>query len=252
MQFTLSDLWSHMGLFARMIVFALGLMSMASLLVAAERLIAFRKSRKESFRYVAEISPFLARGDIDGAASTVVASEGYLGRVLGAGLKAWRGSSRVDSDLTFESVARALERGAQREIQLMKRGQGVLGTVSSTAPFVGLLGTVMGIVNSFQAMAASGSGGLGTVSAGIAEALITTAFGLLVAIPAVMMFNYFSGWIDARAVDMSESSNEFLDLVAVQLKQETTARFQASAHAPNAQAAHTTPRPELPRVGRVV
>jgi biopolymer transport protein ExbB/biopolymer transport protein TolQ len=95
----------------------------------------------------------------------------------------------------------------------------------------------MGIVNSFQAMAASGSGGLGTVSAGIAEALITTAFGLLVAIPSVMMFNYFSGWIDARAVDMSESSNELLEVVATQLKYEDI-RSRAN-----------TPRAEHPRVG---
>ena len=195
MQFTLSDLWSHMGLFARLIVGALALMFTASMLVASERLIAFRKSRKQSLQFVAEIAPFLARGDIDGAAAASLGTEGYIGRVVGSGLKAWRSSSRVDADLTFESVARALERGSQREIQLMKRGQGVLGTVSATAPFVGLLGTVMGIVNSFQAMAASGSGGLGTVSAGIAEALITTAFGLLVAIPSVMIFNYFSGWI---------------------------------------------------------
>jgi biopolymer transport protein ExbB/biopolymer transport protein TolQ len=243
MQFTLSELWSHMGLFARLIVGALGLMSTASLLVAAERLIAFRKARRASFQFVEEITPYLGRGDLDGAAAANVASEGYLGRVVGAGLKAWRSSSRVDKDLTFESVARALERAAQREIQIMKRGQGVLGTVSSTAPFVGLLGTVMGIVNSFQSMAASGSGGLGTVSAGIAEALITTAFGLLVAIPSVMMFNYFSGWIDARAVDMSESSNEFLDLVAVQLAQ---SRPEASPQSP------PSSRQELPRVGRVV
>jgi biopolymer transport protein ExbB/TolQ len=274
MQFTLSDLWSHMGLFAKLIVIGLGIMSTFSLLVAAERLIAFRKSRRDSFRFISEVGPILVRGDIDGAAAAIVQSEGYIGRVLTAGLKAWRGSSRVDSDLTFESVARALERGSQRELQLMKRGLGVLGTVSSTAPFVGLLGTVMGIVNSFQAMAASGSGGLGTVSAGIAEALITTAFGLLVAIPSVMMFNYFTGWIDARAVDMSESSNEFLDLVAVQLRQETTGRFQPGTHGqvPHAPPAHGVPphgpqslapqshaapahaptRPELPRVGRVV
>ncbi len=236
MQFTLSDLWSHMGLFARLIVGALAIMSTASLLVASERIVAFRKSRKQSIAFIAEISPFLSRGDIDGAAAAIPAGEGYLGRVVGSGLKAWRASSRVDSDLTFESVARALERGAQREIQLMKRGQGVLGTVSSTAPFVGLLGTVMGIVNSFQAMAASGSGGLGTVSAGIAEALITTAFGLLVAIPSVMAFNYLQGWIDARSVDMSESSNEFLDLVATQLNQDTV---RGRMH---------TPRQELPRM----
>lgn len=237
MQFTLSELWAHMGLFARLIVGALAIMSTASLLVASERFFAFRKSRKQSLLFIAEISPFLARGDLDGAAAAIQGGEGYIGRVLGNGLKAWRSSSRVDADLTFESVARALERGAQREMQLMKRGQGVLGTVSATAPFVGLLGTVMGIVNSFQAMAASGSGGLGTVSAGIAEALITTAFGLLVAIPSVMVFNYLQGWIDARSVDMSESSNEFLDLVARQLKQETA---RGHGHAP---------RQELPRVG---
>jgi biopolymer transport protein ExbB/biopolymer transport protein TolQ len=235
-----------MGLFARLIVGALGLMSTASVLVAVERLIAFRKGRRDSFKFAEEITPFLSRGDIDGAATAAVTSEGYLGRVLGAGLKAWRSSSRVNADLTFESVARALERGSQREIQLMKRGQGVLGTVSSTAPFVGLLGTVMGIVNSFQSMAASGSGGLGTVSAGIAEALITTAFGLLVAIPSVMMFNYLSGWIDARAVDMSESSNEFLDLVAVQLAQSSHQATPSQYPASQRQAADGA------RVGRTV
>jgi biopolymer transport protein ExbB/biopolymer transport protein TolQ len=72
----------------------------------------------------------------------------------------------------------------------------------------------MGIVNSFESMAASGSGGLGTVSAGIAEALVTTAFGLLVAIPAVMFYNFLQGWVDARAVDLAESSNELLDIVS--------------------------------------
>jgi biopolymer transport protein ExbB/TolQ len=128
-------------------------------------------------------------------------------------------------------VSRALERQAQREVQLLKRGQGVLATVSSTAPFVGLLGTVMGIVNSFQMMAASGSGGLGTVSAGIAEALVTTAFGLLVAIPAVMIFNYFTGWIEARSVDISESSNELLDVVALALR-ENVGRAHPTSQAP--------------------
>jgi biopolymer transport protein ExbB/TolQ len=233
MQFTLSELWHHMGLFARLIVGVLAIMSSASLLIAFERLLAFRKSRKQSMQFAAEISGPLSRGELDAAAVAAQGAQGYLGRVIGGGLAAWRSSPRIDADLTFESVTRALERGSQRELQLMKRGQGVLATVSSTAPFVGLLGTVMGIVNSFQAMAASGSGGLGTVSAGIAEALVTTAFGLVVAIPAVMMFNYFQGWIDARAVDMSESSNELLDLVATQLKQP---KLHSPSHAPPSQA----------------
>jgi biopolymer transport protein ExbB/biopolymer transport protein TolQ len=159
----------------------------------------------------------LTKGDIAAAANTNLGKNvGHLGRVIGAGLTAYRLSPN-NRDVQIESVARALERQAQREVQSLKRGLGLLATVGSTAPFVGLLGTVMGIVTAFQQMAASGSGGIGTVSAGIAEALVTTAFGLLVAIPAVMMYNYLQGWVDARAVDISESSNEFLDVVTKQL-----------------------------------
>ena len=96
MQFTLSDLWAHMGLFARLIVGALAIMSSASVLVACERLVAFRKSRKQSLQFVADVSGPLSRGELEGAALAAQLAEGYLGRVVGAGLKAWRTSSRVD------------------------------------------------------------------------------------------------------------------------------------------------------------
>ena len=224
MQFTLTDLWHHMGLFARLIVAVLGVMSVASLVVMAERLIVFNKSRSESRNFAEKMANTLAKNDLMTVAGTKVGDKvGHLGRVIGAGLNALRLSTDKDKDLQVESVARALERQAQREVQSLKRGLGLLATVGSTAPFVGLLGTVMGIVNAFQSMALTGSGGLGTVSAGIAEALITTAFGLLVAIPAVMAYNYLQGWVDARAVDISESSNEFLDLVAKSAGTTTTA-----------------------------
>ena len=111
----------------------------------------------------------------------------------------------------------------------LERNLAFLGTLGNNAPFIGLLGTVMGIVTAFQMMAASGSGGLGTVSAGIAEALVTTAFGLLVAIPAVMAFNFLQGWVDSRAVDISESSNEFLDVVARHLADRREATATAAA-----------------------
>ena len=224
MQFTLTDLWHHMGLFARLIVAVLGVMSVASLVVMAERLIVFNRSRSESRNFAERMANTLSKNDLMTVAGSKVGDKvGHLGRVIGAGLNALRMSTDKDKDLQVESVARALERQAQREVQSLKRGLGLLATVGSTAPFVGLLGTVMGIVNAFQSMALTGSGGLGTVSAGIAEALITTAFGLLVAIPAVMAYNYLQGWVDARAVDISESSNEFLDLVAKSAGTTTTA-----------------------------
>ncbi len=214
MQFTLAEIWAHTGLFARCIIFTLAIMSVASLVVMAERILVFRKTRKDSRTFAAKMGAILAKGDLQQAANTNLGKDvGHLGRVIGSGLTAYR-ISPSDKDVAVESVARALERQAQREVQSFKRGLGVLATVGSTAPFVGLLGTTMGIVNAFQLMAAAGSGGLGTISAGIAEALITTAFGLLVAIPAVMAYNFLQGWVDARSVDISESSNEFLDVVA--------------------------------------
>jgi biopolymer transport protein ExbB/biopolymer transport protein TolQ len=214
MQFTLADIWAHTGLFARMIIFTLAIMSVASLVVMAERMVVFRKTRSDSRNFAAKMGAILAKGDLAAAANTNLGKDiGHLGRVITSGLTAYK-ISPANKDVAVDSVARALERQAQREVQSMKRGLGILATVASTAPFVGLLGTTMGIVTAFQLMATSGSGGLGTISAGIAEALITTAFGLLVAIPAVMAYNFLTGWVDARAVDISESSNEFLDVVA--------------------------------------
>jgi biopolymer transport protein ExbB/biopolymer transport protein TolQ len=190
-------------------------MSVASLVVIAERVVVFRKTRVDSRTFASKMGAILAKGDLDTAANTNLGKDvGHLGRVINSGLTALRISPKNDKDVAVESVARALERQAQREVQSMKRGLGLLATVGSTAPFVGLLGTTMGIVNAFQEMAKSGAGGLATISAGIAEALITTAFGLLVAIPAVMAYNFLQGWVDARSVDISESSNEFLDVVA--------------------------------------
>ncbi len=232
-QFTLSELWGHMGLFARLVVYVLGIMSIASIIVMAERFVSFLRSNRDSRRFASTLAGAIQKAGIDEAAKTKVGtpkSVGHLGRVLSAGLGAYSMTRTAGTtpDLTIESVARALERQAQREQQNLKRGLNLLATVGSTAPFVGLLGTVVGIINAFQSMAATGSGGLGTVSAGIAEALVTTAFGLLVAIPAVMAYNYMQGWVDARMVDMSESSNELLDVVARRLDQTSATPARAT------------------------
>ena len=218
MQFTITELWHHMGLFARLVVYVLGIMSLSSIIVMAERFVSFTKSNRDSRRFASTLAGSIDKTGLDEAAKAKpnAKSIGHLGRVLTAGLGAYTMTRTAGTtpDLTIESVARGLERQAQREQQNLKRGLNLLATVGSTAPFVGLHGTTMGIVNSFQQMANSGSGGLGTVSAGISEALITTAFGLLVAIPAVMAFNFLQGWVDDRSVDISESSNEFLDVVS--------------------------------------
>ncbi len=229
-QFTLAELWGHMGLFARLIIYVLAAQGLASVVVMAERFISFTKSSKDSRKFAASLAQTIEQSGVDAAArepqdEKASKEAGHLGRVLGSGLGAYRmtRTAGTTADLTIESVARALERQAQRENQNLRRGINLLASVGSTAPFIGLLGTVVGIINAFQQMAASGSGGLATVSAGISEALVATAFGLLVAIPAVIGFNFMQGWVDARMVDMTESSNELLDTVARKLDEGSTA-----------------------------
>jgi biopolymer transport protein TolQ len=216
MDFSLSELWSQMGPFAAAVVIAMLLMSLVSVVITCERVVVFIRSRSASKRYAEKMVKALGSGELENAPKTD--DVGHVGRVIEAGLTAYKTCPVEDEEFTVETVARALERQSQREIQQLKRGQGVLATISSTAPFVGLLGTVMGIVTAFEKMAASGQGGLATVSAGVAEALVTTAMGLFVAIPAVFAFNFLQGWVDARAVDIAESSNEFLDFLARRLR----------------------------------
>ncbi|HEY5611553.1 MAG TPA: MotA/TolQ/ExbB proton channel family protein, partial [Thermoanaerobaculia bacterium] len=110
-----------------------------------------------------------------------------------------------------ESGKRAIERETLMTTAEMRKGLGNLATISTTGPFIGLFGTVVGIIRAFQGMAATGSGGIGAVSAGIAEALATTAFGLFVAIPAVWMYNYFMNKIERFQVEMSNASSELVD-----------------------------------------
>ncbi len=224
MNFTLTGLWNHMGIIAQLIVIVMAMMSTLSLGILAERVLVFRSARRHSRRFAEEMGTLLSKGDFEAAANVKTGKEvGYLGRTIRAGLTAYNISSTDSREEAMESVARNLERQAQREVQSLKRGLGLLATVASTSPFVGLLGTTIGIVTAFQEMSAAGAGGMSVISTGISEALVTTAFGLLVAIPAVMAYNSLQGWVDARSVDISEASNEFLDAAARALKRARSA-----------------------------
>lgn len=242
MDLTVSGMWHSMGLMARLIVITLFIMSATSLVITAERVLFFRKAKADSIRFATALEGALSQGRLFEAAQQKAGAQGgYLGRVIESGLKGFVRSYGSSREYVLETVGRALEKQTQRELQTMKRGQGVVATISSTAPFVGLLGTVMGIVTSFQSMAASGSGGLGAVSGGISEALVTTAIGLLVAIPAVFSFNWMQSWIDARGIDLAESCNDLLDMVGRAVGEAPAHGQQAQSHAP-APVSHLQPR----------
>lgn len=106
---------------------------------------------------------------------------------------------------------RALQHGLQGQVRLLEKYVPILGTIAGTAPFVGLLGTVIGIIKAFHDISVNVGGGPEVVSAGIAEALITTAFGLVVAIPAVMAFNYFTDRLERYTIEMNNASQELID-----------------------------------------
>lgn len=218
MDFSIAGMWASMGLFARGIAIVLAAMSVASLGVVVERIIHFARTQGRSRAFAERLNGFVGKNDFAGlvefGASMAKTDEGgFLGKVIGAGLAACKSALGREHEIVVESTTRAIERSSSRELAMLKRGMGILATVGSTAPFVGLLGTVTGIINTFQLMK-GGSVSLATVGPGISEALVTTAFGLLVAIPAVMGFNYLNARVDGFTVDMQESGNELVDLVA--------------------------------------
>jgi len=215
--FSLAGMWESMTWAGKGVVIVLIIMSIWSLTIAVERLYRFQKAKKESLQVALGVTPLLRDHKLEQAITFVKDKKfrhSHLARVLGAGLTEFQYEKSQDLPEDFdivESGKRAIEREMLMTTAEMKKGIGNLATISTTAPFVGLFGTVVGIINAFRGMALSGSGGLGAVSAGIAEALAATALGLFVAVPAVWMYNYFLNKIERFQVEMSNSASQLID-----------------------------------------
>lgn len=212
------EMWNQMGWVAKAIGVVLIIMSMWSFGVAVERIFTFVQAKKQSKLYAPQVAKHLKEGRLKDAIA-VSTSKNYryshLAKVVLAGLQEYQfqqegGGALAREDLV-DTVRRAIQRAAALTSNDLKRGVAALATIGSTAPFVGLLGTVVGIINAFQGIAATGSGGIGAVSAGIAEALVETALGLFVAIPAVWFYNYLQGRVEYFGVEMDNSSSELVD-----------------------------------------
>ena len=214
-----------MGVVAKLVVIILLGMSGYAIWIAIDRLVTFSKGRKSSMQYLQALQPLIgAQPDFGQAASLGERwKEAPLARVIGTGLKEFgqglgelgnAASDTVEIELLLHGVGRSMERARKRELGALQRGLPVLATIASSAPFVGLFGTVFGIITAFEQMAdpsKGGGGGLATVSAGIAEALLTTAVGLAVAIIAVWFYNFFTNRVDELAAIMEDASGELSD-----------------------------------------
>ncbi len=206
------QLWGHMGWLAKGVAIVLFIESVWSLAVMIDRYLYYSAARKQSREFAPKVAGALKDSKLEEAIKIADRSKkSHLAEVVTAGLQEFRASAGVATPETIESSGRALERAEAIVHAKLKRGLGVLATIGATAPFVGLFGTVVGILHAFDAIATQKESGIGAVAGGIAEALVTTAFGLLVAIPAVMAFNYFTGRVEAFDVEMDNSSSELLD-----------------------------------------
>ena len=214
----LMHMWEQMGWVAKAIGVILIIMSMISFGVAIERIFTFTQARKQSKLYAPQVAKHLKEGRLKDAIA-ISSSKNYryshLAKVVLAGLQEYQFQKDSGGNLGREdmvdTVRRAIQRAAALTANDLKKGLSSLATIGSTAPFVGLLGTVVGIITAFQGIATTGSGGLGAVSAGISEALVETALGLVVAIPAVWFYNYLTGRIEYFNVEMDNSSSELVD-----------------------------------------
>ena len=214
----LVELFQSMGPTAMAIAAVLFIMSFWSVGVAIERIYTYSQASKQSKMYAPLVAKHLKDGRLKEAIALSSSKEyrySHLAKVVLAGLQEYQFQQETGANLSREDLLDTVRRSIQRATALtandLKKGVTSLATIGATAPFVGLLGTVVGVINAFVGIAATGSGGIGAVSAGIAEALVETALGLLVAIPAVWFYNYLTGRIEYFNVEMDNSSSELVD-----------------------------------------
>ncbi len=208
------SMWKVMGWPARLVVIGLFVMSAWSIGVMIDRWIAFSAARKQSRQFAPAVAGALREGKIDEAIHIAERhKKSHLAKVVTAGLQEFQ-AHQLSTEIPGEEIEasrRALERAEAIVHAELKRGLSGLATIGSTAPFVGLFGTVVGIINAFKGISTEKSTGLSAVAGGIAEALVTTAIGLFVAIPAVWMYNYFTSKVEGFDVEMDNSSSELID-----------------------------------------
>jgi len=211
---TFTELLRNVGLFGAAVIFCLIALSFFSVAVMVNKYRRFRAAASESLIFKAEYQKFLHGGEVQELIEAVgKRQKSHVAQVVSAGLLEYEGVREAGGDpvASLELVTSALRDSISETLIQLKAGLGFLATIGSTAPFVGLFGTVAGIINAFRNIAATGSGGMSVVSGGIAEALVTTALGIFVAIPAVAAFNYFTGRIENFHIEMNRACTQLVN-----------------------------------------
>jgi biopolymer transport protein ExbB/TolQ len=212
MSFT--ELLGNVGLFGGAVMACLALLSVFSVGMIVDKHRRLRSASRQSEMFKPVFKKFLQGGDIQRLIDAMPQHKNsYVAQVVSAGILEYDGVRRGGGDPvgSLELVTSALRDSMSETLIQLKGGLGFLATIGSTAPFIGLFGTVVGIVNAFRSIAATGSGGMSVVSGGMAEALVSTALGIFVAIPAVVAFNHFTGKLETFQVEMNRASSQLVN-----------------------------------------
>ncbi|HKA40662.1 MAG TPA: MotA/TolQ/ExbB proton channel family protein [Burkholderiales bacterium] len=211
---TFTELLRNVGLFGAAVIVCLIALSFFSVAVMVDKYRRFRAASRESQAFKPLFAKFVHGGEVQELIEAVQQHQkSHVAQVVSAGILEYEGVREAGGDpvASLELVTSALRDAMSESLIQLKQGLGFLATIGSTAPFVGLFGTVAGIINAFRNIAATGSGGMSVVSGGIAEALVTTALGIFVAIPAVAAFNYFTGKIENFHIEMNRASTKLVN-----------------------------------------
>ena len=212
--FSLYDIARSLTIPGWTVVIILLLMSIYIIAIGIERYMTYNAAKQQSRQFAPKVAQALKNNNIDEAINiSDKHKNSHLAMVVSSGLKefsAHQGNTEISGD-EIDASKRALQRAIAVKTAELKRGLSGLATVGSTAPFVGLFGTTVGIINAFQGMKAEETAGIAAVAGGISEALVTTAFGIAVAVPAVWLFNYFTNKVSSFGVEMDNSASELID-----------------------------------------
>jgi biopolymer transport protein TolQ len=214
MEINFVELWGGMGFAVKLVVFVLTAQAIGCIAVVCDRFWVLLQSRQRAKEFAATVQPAMEAGQYEQVLREVdQIRTSHLGTYMSYGISTFllRVNAGDDAQRAAELTRRALERKGDAISRELNRGMNVLASTGSTAPFVGLLGTVLGIIHAFKMIAANGSGGIGTIGAAIGEALIVTGYGLCVAIPSVLVFNWLSGRIADYEAGMINAGSELVD-----------------------------------------
>lgn len=224
MEFDLVHIVKHMSIVVLLINIFVILMFLYAAYVIVERISALSAATKQNVDYVHALRGALAQKNLDAALQQAQShAKSPIARVMEGAIKAVKSGRDAQTKYGPEDVGefdmvdalnRTVDRVKERETLNLRRGLGALGTVATVTPFVGLLGTVAGIINAFGLL--KGGGSIDTIGPAIAEALYATGLGLFVAIVAAIAFNLFTTKVEGMATDMNDVSSEFVDYVLLE------------------------------------